>query len=219
MKDINKYFDSTLLKPEATASQIIDLCEEADKNSFCAVCVNPCYVPLAHATLLDSDVKIATVIGFPLGADTTEAKVFETVQACDHGADEIDMVMNIGAFKSGDYDYVGTEIEKVVAAAAEGNAIVKVILEICLLSNEEIVTACMIAKDSGAAFVKTSTGFNSQGATVSAVKLMRKTVGDLIGVKAAGGIRDLKTAINMIDAGADRLGCSSCTKIMEECSK
>jgi len=219
MKNLNKYFDSTLLKPEVTADQIVALCKEAIRYDFYAVCVNPCYVPLAAATLQNSDVNVATVIGFPLGTTTTDVKAFETAEACRNGADEIDMVMNVGAFKSGDFDYVSNEIERVVASASAGGAIVKVILEICLLNDEEIISACELAKTAGAEFVKTSTGFNSGGATAAAVKLMRDTVGETIGVKAAGGIRDLATAMTMIEAGADRLGCSACAKIMSEYSK
>lgn len=211
---MNKYFDSTLLKPEATADQIRALCREAKEYHFAAVCVNPCYVSLAAEELAGSDVDIATVIGFPLGASTTQIKVAETADAITNGATEIDMVMNIGAFKSGDEDAVRRDIAAVVLTADAHP--VKVILETCLLTDDEIVRACNLAKAAGAAFVKTSTGFNSGGATPEAVALMRQTVGPDMGVKAAGGIRDLATARAMIDAGANRLGCSACKKIMEE---
>lgn len=216
MKPLNKYFDHTLLKPEATVADIEKLCDEALKYDFYSVCVNTCYVETAAKYLKNSDVKIAAVIGFPLGACTTPTKVFETEEACCAGASEIDMVLNVGMFKSGEIDFCQKDIEAVVAAASEYNAIVKVILETCLLSDEEIVKACEISKAAGAHFVKTSTGFNKAGATAHHVKLMKDTVGNDMEVKASGGIRDYKTAMEMIEAGADRLGVSAGVAIMED---
>lgn len=212
---MNRYFDSTLLKPESNVSEIEKLCREALQYEFAAVCVPPCYVKLANNILKGSNVNMATVIGFPLGNTTTDSKVFETKNAIKNGANEIDMVMNIGLFKSGNYDSVKSDIKSVVDAAHESNAIVKVILETCLLSDEEIIKACNISIEAGAEFVKTSTGFNFSGAEVRIVKLMKDTIGDRGKVKAAGGIRDLDTAKAMIQAGADRLGCSCAKKIME----
>lgn len=219
MKPLNKYFDHTLLKPEATVADIEKLCDEALKYDFYSVCVNSCYVETAAKFLKNSDVKIAAVIGFPLGACTTPTKVFETEEACCAGASEIDMVLNVGMFKSGELEFCQKDIEDVVNAAAEYNAIVKVILETCLLSDEEIVKACEISKAAGAQFIKTSTGFNSAGATSHHVKLMKDTVGKDMEVKASGGIRDYKTAMEMIEAGADRLGVSAGVAIMEDSKK
>jgi deoxyribose-phosphate aldolase len=204
---IASMIDHTLLKPEATMQQIDQLCKEAINHCFATVCVNPSWVTHAAQTLKESNVKVCTVIGFPLGATTTAVKRFETIDAVLSGAHEIDMVMNIGALKSGNYDLVKEDIEAVVEAAEP--RLVKVILEISLLNNEEISTACIIAKEAGAAFVKTSTGFGASGATVDAVKLMRKMVGDSFGVKAAGGIKDHQSATKMIEAGANRLGVSA----------
>ncbi len=216
MKSLNKYFDHTLLKPEATEDDIKKLCEEALKYDFYSVCVNTCYVETCANILKDSDVKIAAVVGFPLGTCTTPTKVFETEEACCRGASEVDMVLNVGKFKSGDYDFCEKDIRDVVKAAGEYNAIVKVILETCLLSDEEIVKACEISKAAGAQFVKTSTGFNSAGATAHHVKLMKDTVGDELEVKASGGIRDYDTTMAMIEAGADRIGASAGVAVMED---
>lgn len=222
MKEFNKYFDSTLLKPEATPDQIHDLCEEALEYDFAAVCVNPCYVRLAASVLQGSKVKVATVVGFPLGASSPEVKAFEAKTALEDGADEIDMVINVGMLKAGNLDYVKTDIAAVVGATLDSTCdgtsipLVKVILETCLLNDDEIKSACHLAEEAGAAFVKTSTGFNSGGATVEAVSLMKATLGNAMGIKAAGGIRDLATAEAMINAGADRLGCSACKAIMNE---
>ena len=213
-KPLNKYFDHTLLKPEATGEQIDKLCQEALEWDFYSVCVNSCYVGRCTDYLMGSDVKVAAVVGFPLGAATSASKAFETEEACMDGAREIDMVLNVGKFKSFDYDYVRDDIKAVVVAAEKYGAIVKVILETCLLTDEEIVEACKLAKESGASFVKTSTGFNTAGATPEHVALMRETVGDTIGVKASGGIRDLETALKMIESGADRLGASASVAIM-----
>ncbi|MDD6154391.1 MAG: deoxyribose-phosphate aldolase [Eubacteriales bacterium] len=222
--DLNKYLESTLLKPEATSEQIEELCREAVRCGFRSVCVNPCYVGLAKKTIADEEgdvapedhVKTVTVIGFPLGASATQVKSFEAAYACMEGADEVDMVMNIGAFKSGDYKYVSDDINSVVYAAGEYEAKVKVIIETCLLSKEEIMKACEIVGNAGAAFVKSSTGFNTEGATVRNIFLMRGSVSQKVGIKAAGGIRDLETALDMIEAGADVIGSSSCAKIMDE---
>lgn len=208
--------DHTLLKPEASEDQIAQLCYEARKYHFAAVCVNPNWVKLCRQLLQDTDVKIATVVGFPLGAHATETKVFETAQAIQDGADEIDMVMNIGALKSGDDDVVERDIHAVVEVAHSLGVIVKVIIEAALLSDDEKVRACTLAKAAGADYVKTSTGFGPGGATVHDVALMRKTVGPQLGVKAAGGIRDLKQVEEMVKAGATRIGASAGVKIVQE---
>ncbi len=213
---LNKYFDHTLLKPEATPDQIDALCREAIEGAFYSVCVNSCYVPRVSKALSGSDVKTCAVVGFPLGACSTETKVFETKYVCREGAHEVDMVLNVGMLRAKEYDFVGNDISGVVKAAHDAGSKVKVILETCLLSNDEIVKACELSREAGADFVKTSTGFNSGGATVEDVKLMKETVGDALKVKASGGIRDLKTVIAMIQAGADRIGASAGVKIMEE---
>ena len=215
-KPLNKYFDHTLLKPEATRPQIKKLCLEALEYDFYAVCVNSCYVADCADMLKDSDVKVAAVVGFPLGACTTASKVFETEEACKDGAKEIDMVLNVGFFKDGRYDDVRDDIRDVVTAAEPYGAIVKVILETCLLTPEEIEEACRLSRDSGAHSVKTSTGFSSAGAKAADVALMKKTVGTDLQVKASGGIRTLETVLEMIEAGADRIGASASVAIMEE---
>ncbi|AQU79133.1 MULTISPECIES: deoxyribose-phosphate aldolase [Planococcus] len=214
MTTIASYIDHTLLKPESTESQVVQLCQEAAEYKFASVCVNPAWVETAAAELTDSDVKVCTVIGFPLGASTSETKAFETTDAILKGAGEIDMVVNIGALKSGNTDHVKKDIEAVVNAA-KGKAIVKVILETCLLTDEEKVTASRLSKEAGADFVKTSTGFSTAGATVEDVKLMRQTVGPDLGVKASGGVRSLEDVEAMIKAGATRIGASSGVKIMQ----
>lgn len=211
---INKYIDHTLLKATATTKQITELCLEAKKYDFASVCVNTCYVPLAKEILKDTDVKVCCVVGFPLGAMATVSKTFETEQAIKDGATEIDMVINIGAAKEGNWKYVEEDIRAVVEAA-QGN-VVKVIIETCLLTDEEKIEACKCSLNAKAHFVKTSTGFSTAGATVEDVRLMKDTVKDQSLVKAAGGIRSLADAKMMIDAGADRLGCSAGVKIMEE---
>jgi deoxyribose-phosphate aldolase len=211
-QNIAQMIDHTLLKPEATEEQIVRLCEEAKTFGFASVCVNPYWVKKAAELLKDSSVKVCTVVGFPLGATTKEAKAFETRQAVENGADEVDMVMNIGALKSGQDDVVREDIRAVVEAAQ--GKLVKVILETGLLSEEEIKRASLIAKEAGAHFVKTSTGFGAGGATVEAVRIMRQTVGEKMGVKASGGIRDAKTAQAMIEAGANRIGASSSVAIV-----
>ena len=215
-KPLNKYFDHTLLKPEATSAQVEKLCREALEYDFFSVCVNSCYVGTCADILKGSDVKVCAVVGFPLGACTTASKVFETEEACKDGAREIDMVLNVGVFKDGHYDYIRDDIRAVVEAAAQYGAIVKVILETCLLSAEEIEEACKLSKEAGAHFVKTSTGFGSGGALAEDVKLMKSVVGDSMEVKASGGIRDYDTVMSMIEAGADRIGASASVAVMEE---
>ncbi|MDY5738347.1 MAG: deoxyribose-phosphate aldolase [Anaerovoracaceae bacterium] len=214
-KPLNKYLDNTILKPEATPAQVEKLCKEAKEYDFFSVCVNSAYVEMATKLLQGTDVKTCAVVGFPLGACTTASKAFETSEACRLGAGEIDMVLNVGMMKAKDYDYIVADIKAVVDAAAEYDAIVKVILETCLLTDDEIVEACKLSEKAGAHFVKTSTGFNSAGATKEHVALMKKTVGDRLQVKASGGIRDYDTVKAMIDAGADRIGASAGVQIME----
>ncbi|NLG82271.1 MAG: deoxyribose-phosphate aldolase [Bacilli bacterium] len=211
---LNKYIDHTLLKPEATVQDVIKLCEEARKYDFKSVCVNPSYVTYAKELLKDTDVLVCTVVGFPLGATTTEVKVFETQNAVKNGADEIDMVINIGRAKIGDFAYIEDEIRQVVKAADKRT--VKVIIETCLLTDEEKVKCCLAAKNALAHFVKTSTGFSTGGATVQDIKLMRETVGPEMGVKASGGVRSKQDALTMIENGATRIGTSSGVKIVEE---
>lgn len=212
--ELNKYIDHTLLKPEATKEQITKLCQEARQYDFASVCVNTCYVPLAKELLAGSDVKVCCVVGFPLGAMDTVSKAFEAKTAVANGAQEVDMVINIGALKDKDYDYVTKDIAAVVEASKP--AIVKVIIEACLLTDEEKVEACKCSMNAKAEFVKTSTGFSTHGATPEDVVLMKKTVGNVCKVKAAGGVRSYDDAMKMIEAGADRLGCSAGIKVMEE---
>lgn len=216
MKTIASYIDHTILAPDATSNQIINLCNEARRYHFHAVCVNSHFVPLVRKELAASDVKIACVIGFPLGASSTEAKVCEAVSACREGAHELDMVINIGALKEGADDAVLADIRAVVDAAKSFGSTVKVILETGLLDDEQVVRACNLAERAGAAFVKTSTGFSSGGATLHHVQLMKESVGSGVQVKASGGIRDLATAKAMIAAGADRIGTSSGVAIVQE---
>ena len=210
---LNKLIDHTLLKPEATKAQIEKLCGEAKEYDFKSVCVNPYYVKYAKELLKESDVLVCTVIGFPLGQNTTAIKVAETKDAIQNGADEIDMVINIGALKSRDVDYVLNEIKE-IRKACKGKTL-KVIIETCLLTDEEKITACKLSNEAGADFVKTSTGFSTHGATVEDVKLMRETVGEDMGVKASGGIRDRETALKMVEAGATRLGVSAGVEIVK----
>ncbi len=212
--------DHTLVKPNATREGILKLCREAKRYGFGCVCVNSFYVPLAVRLLEKTDVKVCSTVGFPFGAVLSEVKVFEAKRAVEMGARELDMVINLGALKSGDYETVKRDIETVVEAARSKSSemTVKVIIETGYLTDEEKVMACKIAKEAGADFVKTSTGF-AGGATVEDVKLMRKTVGREMGVKAAGGIRTLKDALAMIEAGADRIGTSSGVFIIEEALK
>ena len=210
---LNKYIDHTLLKPDASQEQIETLIEEAKKYDFASVCVNPTWVNFAAQALKATDVKVCTVIGCPLGANTPELKAFETSDAIQNGADEVDMVINIGALKSRNFDLVERDIRAVVEAAK--GTLVKVIIETCLLTDDEKVKACQIAQKAGADFVKTSTGFSTGGATVADVALMRKTVGPDMGVKASGGARSYEDALAFIEAGATRIGASSGVAIME----
>ena len=220
--ELAKMIDHTILKADATQSDIEKLCEEAKKYNFASVCVNPYWVSLASDLLKNSTVKVCTVIGFPLGATSSESKASETEIAILHGADEVDMVINVGAMKNNKTDIVKKDILSVVNSARKTgksqnkNIIVKVILETCYLTKDEIKNACICAKNAGADFVKTSTGFGTGGATAEDVALMKQTVGETMQVKASGGIRDYETAIKMIEAGASRIGTSSgiaiCTK-------
>lgn len=210
---LNKYIDHTLLKPDAQQEQIEALIEEAKEYDFASVCVQPTWVNFAAEGLRDSDVKVCTVIGFPLGSNTPAVKAFETQNAIQNGADEIDMVINIGALKSKNLTLVEEDIQAVVDAS--GDRLVKVIIETCLLTETEKVVACQIAKLAGADFVKTSTGFSTGGATVEDVALMRQVVGPDMGVKASGGTRSYEDAQAMIKAGANRIGTSSGVAIMK----
>jgi deoxyribose-phosphate aldolase len=208
--------DHTLLKPEATRAQVEQVCDEAKQHGFASVCVNPTHVRLCAQRLKGSPVKVCTVVGFPLGATLSKVKAFETQQALEAGATEIDMVINIGALKSQDNDLVARDLAAVIRAAHAGNALVKVILEAALLTDDEKIMACQLAQSAGADFVKTSTGFGPGGATVEDVALMRRAVGPTMGVKAAGGIRTLADAQKMIAAGATRIGASASVKMMAE---
>lgn len=211
---LNKMIDHTILNPDATKDEVIRVIDEAKAHEFASVCLEPCWVSLAAERLADSPVKVCTVIGFPLGANTKTVKAFEAKEAVANGAEEVDMVLNIGALKSGDYDLVLEDMKAVREAAKE--AVVKVILETCLLTDEEKKKACALAKEAGLDFVKTSTGFSTAGATTADVKLMREVVGDKMGVKASGGIRDRETAEAMIAAGASRIGASKSIAIVGE---
>ncbi len=212
--NIAKMIDHTALKPDMNKEDIVKLCEEAKEYNFMSVCVNPTWVATSYEILKDTDVKVCTVIGFPLGASTPETKAFETKDAIEKGATEVDMVINIGALKSKDYDLVEKDI-KAVVDAAKGKALTKVIIETCLLTDEEKKQACELSVKAGADFVKTSTGFSTGGATVEDVALMRKVVGPEIGVKASGGVRGPESAQAMIDAGATRIGASSGISIVK----
>ncbi|ALS37665.1 deoxyribose-phosphate aldolase [Enterococcus rotai] len=212
--NVNKMIDHTLLKPEANEEALLTLIEEAKKYEFASVCVNPYWVALASKELAGTSVEICTVIGFPLGANTTAVKAFEAEEAIKNGATEVDMVINVGALKSGDEETVLKDIEAVVAVA-KGKALVKVILENCLLTDREIAVASKLSVQAGADFVKTSTGFSTGGATIKDVALMRKTVGPTIGVKASGGVRTAEDAKAMIHAGATRVGASSSVAIVD----
>ena len=212
--ELAAYFDHTILKPDATEDDVRRICEEALSYSFFSVCVNPVHVGLVKNSLAGSGVKVCSVVGFPLGANTPELKALETRRAVEDGADEIDMVINVGALKAGSLDQVQKDIEAVVKAA--DGALVKVIIETCLLSKEEKVAACEASRNAGAHFVKTSTGFAGGGATVEDVALMKSVVGDDLKVKASGGIKSLSDTMNMIKAGADRIGASAGVAVMEE---
>ena len=214
MKNIASIIDHTLLKADADSISIRNLCKEAMDYNFYSVCVNPTYVKLCKEILKDSTVKITTVIGFPLGASTTETKKFEAENAIENGADELDMVINIGALKNNNFELVKKDIEAIVNVA-KPNIRVKAIIETSLLDKEEKIMACKLSKEAGADFVKTSTGFSTGGATVSDIELMKSVVGDL-GIKASGGIRDYETVKKMIQAGATRIGASSSIKIVSK---
>lgn len=210
---INKLIDHTLLKPDATEAQIRTLCEEAKQYDFMSVCINPGFVALSHELLKDSDVKVCTVVGFPLGATTTATKLFETQDALKNGADEVDMVINISALKDKKYDFVQEEIR--ILKEAVGTKVLKVIIEACLLTDEEIAKVSELAVAAGADFVKTSTGFSTGGATVKDVKIMKDTVKDRAQVKASGGVRSIEDVNALVEAGATRIGASSGVAIME----
>lgn len=213
--NISKMIDHTALKPNTTKEQILKLIDEARENKFASVCVNPTWVKLASEKLKDTEVKVCTVIGFPLGANTTETKAFEASDAIKNGATEVDMVINVGELKDKNDVYVEKDI-KAVVEAAKGKALVKVIIETCLLTKEEKVRACELSKKAGADFVKTSTGFSTGGATAEDIELMRKTVGKDMGVKASGGIHTREEALKMIEAGATRIGASASIAIISE---
>jgi deoxyribose-phosphate aldolase len=210
---IARMIDHTMLKAEATKAEVETLCDEAAKYCFASVCVNPCWVKLCAKLLRGKGVNICTVIGFPLGATSTQAKAKETEYAVAHGATEIDMVINIGWLKSGEYELVKKDIHEVVRFAGR-KVPVKVILETCLLTDEEKIKACVLAKEAGAAYVKTSTGFSKSGATAADIALMRKVVGEELGVKASGGVRTYEDAVAMIESGASRIGASASVKIV-----
>lgn len=214
--EIARWIDHTLLKPEATAAQIRDLCIEAIRYQFASVCVNPVYIPLVVDLLADSPVVACGVVGFPLGATTSSVKLVEALSCLEHGARELDMVIHVGALKGGDYERVYGEIRLVVEMAHSRQGLVKVILENALLTRREKILACLLCKAAGADFVKTSTGFAASGATIEDVDLMRRVVGNQMGVKAAGGIRTYQDAQAMIAAGASRLGTSAGVRIMQE---
>ena len=213
--ELARYIDHTLLKPDAKEGDIIKLCKEALEYKFASVCVNASHVKLAYSFLQGTEVRVCTVVGFPLGATTKETKAFEASQAIENGAAEIDMVINIGALKSGKHDAVKEDIRE-VAGVCKDKALLKVIIETCLLTDEEKVTACLLSMEAGADFVKTSTGFSVGGATAEDIKLMRRTIGPDMGVKASGGIRNLESALKMIEAGASRIGASASVSIVNE---
>jgi deoxyribose-phosphate aldolase len=215
-QSIANLIDQTLLKPEATADDIVRLCREAAEHSFCSVCINPHWVRLAGSVLAGSAVRVCTVIGFPLGVNRTAVKAAEARLALAEGAIEIDMVQNVGALRSADFDSVRSEIAELAEIAHAGNALLKVILETCLLTDEQKRVACRLAVEAKADFVKTSTGFSTSGASEDDVRLMRQAVGPKLGVKASGGIRSYETLRGMVDAGATRIGTSSGAQILRE---
>lgn len=212
--DLARMIDHTLLKPEATPGELQQLCEEAKKYSFASVCINPSYVPLCARLLRGTAVRVCTVIGFPLGATSTATKAYETEQAIRDGAQEVDMVINVGMLKAGETQYVERDISAVVHAAKRQRVLTKVIIETALLTDEEKVKACLLAKKAGADFVKTSTGFAKGGATAGDIALMRRVVGTAMGVKASGGVRSREDALAMVASGADRIGASASVKIV-----
>ncbi len=209
-----KYFDHTILKPDVKKEDVIKICEEAKEFDFYSVCINPYYVGLVKEQLEGTDVKVTSVIGFPLGASISEVKAFEAQKAIEDGADEIDMVINISALKNKDYSYVENDI-KAVKEVCKDKALLKVIIEACLLTDDEKIKACELSKSAKAEYVKTSTGFSTGGATVHDVKLMRETVGPSMGVKASGAVRDLEKAKQVIEAGATRIGASASVEIVK----
>lgn len=213
--EMARFIDHTLLKPDATREAVLRLCEEARRYRFAAVCVNPVWVALCAEALVDTDTAVCTVVGFPLGANRPETKAYEAELACHDGATELDMVMNVGALKGGELEVVAADMAAVVATAHAHGALVKVIIEAALLTDEEKVLACTLARAAGADYVKTSTGFGPGGATPHDVALMRQAVGDALGVKAAGGIRTYEDAVAMLQAGATRIGTSSGVAIVE----
>jgi deoxyribose-phosphate aldolase len=213
--ELNRFIDHTLLKPEASVADIKRVCEEAKRHDFFSVCINTHYVPLVARELRDTGVKVCSIAGFPLGAVDSEVKAFEARRAVESGAHEIDMVMNIGALKSGEFEFVRRDIARVVEASGKG-VTVKVIIEAAVLNDEEKVHACRIVKGAGAGFVKTSTGFGPPGATVGDVEIMRRAVGPDFGVKASAGIRTAAFALELVRAGASRIGTSASVAIMEE---
>jgi deoxyribose-phosphate aldolase len=215
---LSDYIDHTVLKPETSTEQIVDLCREAREYAFKSVCVNPCHAALVKKELAGSPVLTCVVIGFPLGATATVVKAFEARTAIEDGADEIDMVINIGALKDRNLEFVEADI-KAVVEAAQGKVLVKVIIECCLLTEAEKIASCECIMRAGANYVKTSTGFSTSGATVADVALLRKMVGDKAGVKASGGVRDYQTARAMIEAGASRIGTSAGVEIMKQAQK
>ena len=215
-REVARFIDHTLLKPDASRNEILKVCEEGVRYGFASVCINPIWVREAACALRGSGVKVCTVIGFPLGANVPDTKVYEARRAIFDGASELDMVVNVGALKSGDHDLVSRDIRGVVEVAHEVGYICKVIIETALLTDDEKVSACLIAKEAGADFVKTSTGFSKGGATAADVALMRRAVGGQMGVKASGGVRDLKQAQEMIRAGATRIGASVGVQIIQE---
>lgn len=210
--------DHTVLKPNTTEEQIHKLCAEAKEFGFASVCINPCYVPIAVNLLKDSSVKVCTVIGFPLGANTTATKIFEAKDAILMGADELDYVVNVSDVLNNRFDLVKKEMEEFVQLSSAGSkpVIIKIILETCYLTNEQIVKCCQLSEETGLDFVKTSTGFGTGGATATHVQLMRQTVGPKVGVKASGGIRNYQDAITMVEAGANRIGASSGIAIVSQ---
>jgi len=212
-----RMIDHTLLKPTATEEDFVKLCDEAKEYGFACACVSPTYVSLAAKLLEGTDVKVCTVVSFPLGSNTTEVKMFEAENAVKNGAQEIDMVVNIGALKAGKYDLVERDMGSVIRTVkAHGDITVKCIIDTCYLTKEEKVKVCLLAKQTGADYVKTSTGFGTHGATVEDVKLIRATLGREVGVKASGGIRTLKDTVAMIEAGASRIGTSTAVAIIKE---
>ena len=216
MKPFNKYIEHTLLKPDARSAEAEKIFMDALKYDFCSVCVDGCYLPLAWEHLEGSGIMIATVIGFPLGTMASSSKAAEAWEALDDGAEELDVMINVGALKDGRYDYLSSEITLLSELCHKSNAVLKIILETCLLTKDEIIKGCEIAKMSGADYIKTSTGFSTGGATIEDVRLIKEVVGDSVKIKASGGIRTLDFALELINAGADRLGTSASVSIMEE---